>query len=52
MLSDWFQLSGCPNGEIVFPNDGGGYLNSSIVTRGILYPAMKRAGIPRVGERG
>ena len=52
VLQDWFQLSGCPEDGLVFPNFDGGYLVGSTVTRGILYPAMERAGIPRVGERG
>jgi integrase len=52
VLQDWFQLSGCPDSGLVFPNAGGGYLVGTTVTRAILYPAMERAGIPRVGERG
>jgi integrase len=52
ILEEWFQKSGCPEGGLVFPNYDGGYLVGSTVTRGILYPAMTSAGIPRVGERG
>ena len=52
IFEEWFQVSGCPSGGLVFPDYDGGYLVGSTVTRGILYPAMERAGIPRVGERG
>lgn len=42
---------------LVFPNPGyrgthGDYIPSWAATRDWLYPALKRAGVPRVGERG
>jgi integrase len=50
LLEDWLVESG---GEgLVFEREGGGYLESRYLTRHVLYPALERAGVPRVGERG
>ena len=51
MLERWYAESGDHDG-LVFEREEGGYLTSSYVTRQVLYPALERAGIPRVGERG
>jgi len=37
---------------LVFEREGGGYIDSNYTCRQVLYPALDRAGIPRVGERG
>ena len=37
---------------LVFEREGGGYVTSGYVTKAVLYPALERAGIPRIGERG
>jgi integrase len=54
VLEAWAKLSAVePDSTgLVFPNAAGGHLVASTVTRGILYPAMERAGIPRDGEHG
>jgi integrase len=52
ILEEWFQRNDCPESGLVFSNFDGGYLSASTITRGVLYPAMKEAGIPRVGEGG
>ena len=50
VLEQWYAESG---GEgLVFPREDGGHLTSSYVLRRVLIPAMERAGIPRLGERG
>jgi integrase len=50
LLEGWLVESG---GEgLVFENETGGYLDASYLTRRVLYPALKRAGVDRVGERG
>ena len=36
----------------MFEKESGGYLDSGYVIRRVLYPAMKRAGVPRPGEHG
>jgi integrase len=50
VLEGWYGES--TGHGLVFEREEGGHLNSKIVTEGVLYPALKRAGIPRVGERG
>ena len=50
VLEEWFKLSG--DEGLVFEREEGGYLNSPYVTRSVLYPALERAGVARVGERG
>jgi integrase len=54
LLGAWWGECGRPvDDALVFPGSGReGYLNPSYLTRGILYPAMQRAGIPRVGPTG
>jgi integrase len=49
LLERWFKLTG--DDGLVFENETGGYLDGAYVRR-LLYAAMDRAGIPRVGERG
>jgi integrase len=36
----------------VFGREEGGYTTSSYITKSVLYPALDRAGVPRVGKRG
>jgi len=50
LLERWYAESG--DDGLVFEREQGGHLSSSYVTRQVLYPALKRAGIPRMGERG
>ena len=54
VLGDWFKLSGAAEspGGLVFEKETGGHLDASYLTKGVLYKAMNRAGIPREGERG
>jgi integrase len=50
VLEAWYTESG--GNELVFEREQGGYLTSRYVTSSVLYPALERAGIPRIGERG
>ena len=50
LFEEWFTASG-GNG-LVFEKETGGYFDPGYVIRRVLYPAMKRAGIPRAGEHG
>ena len=50
LFESWFTESG--GDGLVFEREDGGYLEPRYVTRHVLYPALERAGIPRVGERG
>jgi integrase len=50
IFTDWYALAG--GDSLVFEKELGGHLDPSYVIRRILYPAMKRAGVPRVGEHG
>jgi integrase len=50
LLEEWFTASG--GDGLVFEKETGGYLDSAYVIRRVLYPAMKRAGVPRQGEHG
>jgi integrase len=50
VLEDWYVESG--DDGLVFGREDGGHLTPSYVTPQVLYPALKRAGIPRLGERG
>ena len=49
-----YLMSGLPaRGAMAsFEKESGGYLDSGYVIRRVLYPAMKRAGVPRPGEHG
>jgi integrase len=51
VLEQWYAESGNADG-LVFEREEGGYLVSGYVTKRVLYPALDRAGIPRIGERG
>jgi integrase len=51
VLEQWYADNGGTDGR-VFARDDGAYLVSGFVTKRVLYPALDRAGIPRVGERG
>jgi integrase len=52
-LEAWYAESGSPgDDQLVFEREEGGHLTPGYVTRQVLYPALERAGIPRVGERG
>lgn len=50
VLESWLQLRGAHDG-LVFERDLGGHLSNE-EARSVLYAAMERAGIPRVGEQG
>ncbi len=50
LFEAWLVESG---GEgLVFEREDGGHLDSHYLTVHVLYPALERAGVPRVGERG
>lgn len=53
-LEEWKAEAGWPDDDkLVFPGDGpSGYLSTSTLTRRVLYPAMERAKVPRVGPTG
>jgi integrase len=51
LFTEWYALAGGSDG-LVFQRETGGHLDSNHVIRQVLYPAMERAGIPRVGEHG
>src|SRR5207249_1564333 len=50
VLEEWVTESG--DEGLVFEREEGGYLDPSYTTRSVLYKALERAGIARVGERG
>jgi integrase len=50
VLEDWLVESG--DSGLVFEREEGGYLLDDTVRKLVLYPAIERAGIPRVGEGG
>jgi integrase len=50
LLEAWLFESG--GDGLVFEREEGGYIDAAYMTKRVLYPALKRAGIPRVGERG
>jgi integrase len=52
VLEAWYQESGGDDTGLVFERETGGHLTSGYVTQQVLYPALERAGVPRVGERG
>lgn len=51
LFEQWFALSGDDAG-LVFEKETGGHLDQSHVVKRVLYPAMRRAGVERVGEHG
>jgi integrase len=55
LLGKWWAECGKPNQSraLVFPGESvNGYLSPSNILRRHFYPAMERAGIPRVGPTG
>ncbi len=54
LLGQWWGECGQPGEDTrVFAGGGkGGYLSAETLTKRVLYPAMKRAGIPRDGPTG
>jgi integrase len=53
LFGDWWPACGKPNDDaLIFAAETGGYLEDWRFTKSVLYPAMERAGIPRVGETG
>jgi integrase len=55
LLEGWHIESGdtgLDSAALVFAREEGGHLTPKYVTAQVLYPALTRAGIPRVGERG
>ncbi len=54
VVGEWWGDSGKPGDDaLVFPReDGGGFQPFWRYGRGVLYPAMRRAGIPREGSTG
>jgi integrase len=50
LFEAWLVESG--DDGLVFEREDGGYIEPRYLTRHVLYPALERAGIPRVGERG
>jgi integrase len=51
VLEGWYVDSGTGDG-LVFEREWGGHILADYVGQFVLYPALERAGIPRVGERG
>ena len=54
MLGSWWGELGRPGDDtLVFPGETkNGYLNGQVVRKRVLYPALRAAGIPRVGPTG
>ena len=56
VLETWYAQSDADGTGLVFPRDDGQgdkqHLDSPSVLRQALYPALERASIPRIGERG
>jgi integrase len=52
VLEAWYRESGGDDNGLVFQREEGGHLAPGYVTPQVLYPALERAGIPRMGERG
>jgi integrase len=51
VLEAWYEASGSGD-ELVFAREEGGHINCQYILRQVLYPALERASIPRIGERG
>jgi integrase len=51
VLEEWLRLRGPFEDGLLFERETGGHLAND-EARDLLYAAMKRAGVPRVGERG
>lgn len=52
ILEEWWRQQPGDDTRLVFPREDGKPLTSRHVVQTSLYPALARAGIPRVGERG
>jgi integrase len=52
LLGQWWGDCGKPGDDVLVFSTGEGPIPYWKFTRGILYPAMKRAGIPRIGPTG
>jgi integrase len=52
VLEQWNADCGGPDTGLVFEREEGGEIQNEHLLRRVLYPALERAGIPRVGERG
>lgn len=54
LIGEWWGELGQPDDTaLVFPGEtASGYMNPQVILRRRLYPALKRAGIPRVGPTG
>ena len=50
IFEDWLAESG--DEGLVFEREDGGYIEPRYLTRHVLYPALERASVDRVGERG
>jgi integrase len=50
LLEAWFVESG--GAGLVFERETGGHVDPGYTTKQVLYPALERAGVARVGERG
>jgi len=50
LFESWLAESGSDG--LVFEREEGGHLHGDYTRRSVLYPALERAGVPRVGERG
>jgi integrase len=50
LLEAWFVESG--GAGLVFERETGGHLDPGYTTKQVLYPALERAGVARIGERG
>jgi integrase len=50
LFEAWFVESSGKG--LVFEREQGGHISPSYITKGVLYPALARARIPRIGERG
>ena len=51
VLELWYRGNAGHDG-LVFEREEGGHIGCDYLLRQILYPALERAGVPRVGERG
>lgn len=51
LLEQWYVESGGGDG-LLFAREEGGHLTPRYVLARMLYPALERAGVPRIGKRG
>jgi len=52
LIENWFAQGADDQEGLVFEKETGGHLDGGYVLKRVLYPALERAGVPRVGERG